>query len=65
MILILEKEAQTSRVGDELMCLFETGDAALNAARIMQEWVTRQEELGQSTIAVRVGSPSNIAGTLI
>ena len=29
------------RVGDELMCLFETADAALDAARIMQEWVTR------------------------
>jgi adenylate cyclase len=43
------------RVGDELMCLFETADAALDAARIMQEWVTRQEALGQSTIAVRVG----------
>ena len=43
------------RVGDELMCLFETGEAALNSARIMQEWVTRQEALGQSTIAVRVG----------
>jgi adenylate cyclase len=43
------------RVGDELMCLFETGDAALNTARIMQEWVTQQEAVGQSNIAVRVG----------
>ena len=43
------------RVGDELMCLFETADDALNAGRMMQEWLTRQEALGESTIAVRVG----------
>ena len=43
------------RVGDELMCLFETAEPALDAARNMQEWVTQQEALGQSTIAVRVG----------
>jgi len=43
------------RVGDELMCLFETADDALNAGRMMQEWMTRQEALGESTIAVRVG----------
>jgi class 3 adenylate cyclase len=43
------------RVGDELMCLFETADAALDAARIMQEWVSLQAALGQPTLAIRVG----------
>jgi adenylate cyclase len=43
------------RVGDELMCLFETADAALDAARIMQEWVSLQAAIGQPTLAIRVG----------
>jgi hypothetical protein len=43
------------RVGDELMCLFETADAALDAARIMQDWVSRQETTGQPVLAIRVG----------
>lgn len=43
------------RVGDELMCLFETADAALGAARILQDWVSLQETAGQPALAIRVG----------
>ena len=43
------------RVGDELMCLFDTADSALDAARVMQEWVARQEGLDQPALAIRVG----------
>jgi len=43
------------RIGDELMCLFESADAALGAARIMQDWVSRQETAGQPALAIRVG----------
>jgi adenylate cyclase len=43
------------RVGDELMCLFDTADSALEAARVMQEWVSRQEGLDQPALAIRVG----------
>jgi adenylate cyclase len=43
------------RVGDELMCIFETADAALGAACFMQEWVTRQEMPGEPAIGIRIG----------
>jgi class 3 adenylate cyclase len=43
------------RIGDELMCLFDTADSALDAARVMQEWVSRQEGLDQPALAIRVG----------
>jgi len=43
------------RVGDELMCLFDTADSALDAARVMQEWVSRQEAFDQPALAIRVG----------
>jgi len=43
------------RVGDELMCLFDTADAALDAARVMQEAVALQEGLDQPALAIRVG----------
>ena len=43
------------RVGDELMCLFDSADSALDAARVMQEWVARQEGLDQPALAIRVG----------
>jgi hypothetical protein len=43
------------RIGDELMCLFESADAALGAARIMQDWVSRQETASQPALAIRVG----------
>jgi class 3 adenylate cyclase len=43
------------RVGDELMCLFDSADSALDAARVMQEWVARQEALDHPALAIRVG----------
>jgi adenylate cyclase len=43
------------RVGDELMCLFDTAGSALDAARVMQEWVSRQEGFEQPALAIRVG----------
>jgi class 3 adenylate cyclase len=43
------------RIGDELMCLFETADSALDAARIMQEYVVSQAELDRPALAIRVG----------
>lgn len=43
------------RVGDELMCLFDTADSALDAARIMQERVSQQEGSDQPALAIRVG----------
>jgi hypothetical protein len=43
------------RIGDELMCAFENADAALATASVMQESVTRDQEPGQPTLAIRVG----------
>ncbi|HXX10803.1 MAG TPA: adenylate/guanylate cyclase domain-containing protein [Burkholderiales bacterium] len=43
------------RVGDELMCLFDTADSALDAARIMQEYVASQAELDRPALAIRIG----------
>jgi class 3 adenylate cyclase len=43
------------RVGDELMCLFDTADSALDAARVMQEYVVSQAEINQPALAIRVG----------
>jgi adenylate cyclase len=43
------------RIGDELMCLFDSADSALDAARIMQEWVAQQEGFDQPALAIRVG----------
>ena len=44
------------RVGDELMCLFDTADSALDAARVMQEYVMSQaDELDTPALAIRVG----------
>ena len=43
------------RVGDELMCLFDTADSALDAARVMQVSVARQEKLDEPALAIRVG----------
>jgi len=46
------------RIGDELMCLFDTADSALDAARVMQEWVSRQESPDHPALAIRVGCHS-------
>jgi class 3 adenylate cyclase len=43
------------RIGDELMCLFDSADSALDTARVMQEWVTRQEGLDLPALSIRVG----------
>ena len=43
------------RVGDELMCLFETGDGALDAAQSMQESLLDAGAFGEAAIGIRVG----------
>src|SRR5688572_11494780 len=42
------------RIGDELLCLFGTADAALDGARVMQEWISLQE-FGEPALAIRIG----------
>jgi adenylate cyclase len=43
------------RIGDELMCVFETADAALRAASDMQEWVARTTTGSTTPVSVRIG----------
>jgi class 3 adenylate cyclase len=54
----LVAEAQgrvVQRIGDELMCLFPSADAALFTAREMQEWTARQALGVQPALAIRIG----------
>jgi adenylate cyclase len=43
------------RRGDELMCLFDSADAAIDTACEMQEWTLRQGGRGLSEISLRIG----------
>jgi adenylate cyclase len=46
------------RIGDELMCIFGTANAALRAAKAMQEWVASRAAEGGSPLAIRIGCHS-------
>lgn len=43
------------RIGDELMCVFDQSDAALDAARDMQLWVSIHQGAQQPALSIRVG----------
>jgi adenylate cyclase len=46
------------RIGDELMCIFGTANAALRAAQAMQDYVTGSTSPGAATLAIRIGCHS-------
>ena len=43
------------RIGDELMCAFDSADAALATASVMQESVMQEQAPGGPALAIRVG----------
>ena len=47
--------AVVKTTGDGALCMFETADAAVRAARLMQEKTDEQQELGEPGLGVHIG----------